>query len=102
MNLWEAYNEIDDYLNGKLLTIPPYPCVSGKELQELLNCLNKPDPAWGGLDGEIIRMVTNPWQRAYQVEYRFKPSKIFKSSINVIESSTYDFMIGNYICSYVV
>jgi len=100
MNLWENYEKVDKHLNGKLLTIPPYPCVSGKRVQELLACLEKPDPAWGGLDGEILRMVINPWQRAYQIEYRFKPTKIYNDFTKVIESATYDLMIGNYICSY--
>ena len=100
MNLWEAYDKIDEYLNEKLLTIPPYPCVSGNMVKKLLGCLENPDPTWGGLDGEILRMVINPWQRAYQVEYRYKPSKIFAGSMRVIESATYDLMIGNYVCSY--
>ncbi|SPU38220.1 Uncharacterised protein [Lysinibacillus capsici] len=100
MNLWEAYEKVDKHLNEKLLTIPPYPCVSGKKVQELLDSLENPDPAWGGLDGEILRMVKNPWQRSYQVEYRFKPTKIFNDFMKIIESATYDLMIGNYICSY--
>lgn len=100
MNLWETYEKVDKHLNEKLLTIPPYPCVSGKRIQELLACLENPDPAWGGLDGEILRMVKNPWQRAYQIEYRFKSTKIFNDFMKVIESATYDLMIGNYICSY--
>lgn len=101
MNLWEAYDKIDEYLNEKLLTIPPYPCVSGGMVKKLLDCLENPDPAWGGLDGEILRMVINPWQRAYQIEYRYKPSKVFAGSMRVIESATYDLMIGNYVCSYI-
>ena len=100
MNLWEVYNKIDEHLKETLLTIPPYPCVSGSKMQELLDCLENPDPARGGLEGEILRMIINPWQRAYQIEYRFKPSKIFNSFMKVIESATYDLMIGNYICSY--
>lgn len=100
MNLWETYEKVDKHLNEKLLTIPPYPSVSGKRVQELLASLENPDPAWGGLDGEILRMVKNPWQRAYQIEYRFKPTIIFNDFMKVIESATYDLMIGNYICSY--
>lgn len=100
MNLWETYEKVDKHLNENLLTIPPYPCVSGKRIQELLASLENPDPAWGGLNGEILRMVINPWQRAYQIEYRFKPSKIFNDFMKIIESATYDLMIGNYICSY--
>ena len=100
MNLWETYDKIDEHLKEKLLAIPPYPCISINKLEELLNCLENPDPAWGGLEGEVLRMVIDPWQRAYQLEYRFKPSKIFNSLIKVIESATYDLMIGNYVCSY--
>lgn len=100
MNLWETYRNLDKHLNEKLLTIPPYPCVSSKRIQELLASLENPDPAWGGLDGEILRMVKNPWQRAYQIEYRFKPTKIFNDFMKIIESATHNLMIGNYICSY--
>lgn len=100
MNLWEAYDKIDEYLKEKLLTIPPYPSVSGNTVGKLLDCLENPDPAWGGLDGEILRMVVSPWQRAYQMEYRFKPSRAFKSFIKAIESATFDLMIGNYVSSY--
>ncbi|HHY21278.1 MAG TPA: hypothetical protein GX525_05205, partial [Bacilli bacterium] len=100
MTLWEAYDEIDEYLKETLLTIPPYPSVSGKKIKELLDSMRNPDPAWGGLEGETLRMVINPWQRAYQIEYRFKPSKIFNDFMKVIESATYDLMIGNYISSY--
>lgn len=101
MNHWESYDRIDEYLKDKLLTIPPYRCVSGNKVKKLLDSLENPDPAWGGLDGEILRMIVNPWQRAYQVEYRYKPSKTFTGSMRVIESATYDLMIGNYVCSYI-
>lgn len=100
MDLWEAYDTISEELGDNLFTIPPYPIVSGKKVKELLDALENPDPAWGGLEGEIIRMVSNPWQRAYQMEYRIGPSKIFEVSLKVIESATYDHMIGNYISSY--
>lgn len=100
MNLWETYEKLDKQLSEKLLTIPPYPCVSGTRVHELLNCLENPDPAWGGLDGEILRMVKNPWQRAYQIEYRYMPANIFDNFMKVIESATYDLMIGNNVCSY--
>jgi len=100
MNLWDKYEEIDNHLSKQLLTIPPYPNISGERIQELLSCLKEPDLSSGGLDGEVLRMVRHPWQRAYQIEYRFKPSKIFNDFMKVIESSTYDLMVGNYVCSY--
>ncbi|HEY4543484.1 MAG TPA: hypothetical protein VIG40_02470 [Tissierellaceae bacterium] len=100
MDLWDKYEKIDDHLSKNLLTIPPYPRVSGEKVQELLSCLEEPDLGSGGLDGEVLRMVRHPWQRAYQIEYRFKPSIIFNDFMKVIESSTYDLMVGNYICSY--
>ncbi len=101
MNLWESYQKIDEYLREKLLTIPPYPCVSGSMVSKLLECLANPDPSWGGVDGEILRLVNSPWQRAYQVEYRYNPSKIFADYLGVIESATYDLMVGNYVCAYI-
>lgn len=101
MNLWDAYQKIDFQLNKDLLTIPPYPTVTYTEVQQLLESLENPDPAWGGLNGEIVRMVKNPWQRAYQIEYRFKPAKIFNDFMRIIESATYGLMIGNNICTYI-
>lgn len=100
MDLWEAYNTISEELEDNLFTIPPYPMVSGEKLKKLLDALENPDYTSGGLEGEIVRMVSNPWQRAYQMEYRIVPSNIFKVSLKVIESATYDHMIGNYISSY--
>lgn len=100
MNLWESFEKVNNNLNDKLLTIPPYPSVSGSKVQELLSSLENPDPAWGGLDGEILRMVKNPWQRAYQIEYRFRPAKIFKDFIKILECATLNLMSGNNICSY--
>lgn len=100
MDLWEAYNTISEELEDNLFTIPPYPMVSGEKLKKLLDALENPDYTSGGLEGEIVRMVSNPWQRAYQMEYRIVPSNIFKVSLKVIESATYDHMIGNYTSSY--
>lgn len=100
MSIWKTYDEIDKQLKKDLLTIPPYQDVNGAKLRELLDSLENPDPSWGGLEGEVLRMITNPSQRAFQIEYRIKPSRIFDSSLKVIESATLDFMTGNYISSY--
>lgn len=101
METWEVYDKIDEQLKEKLLTIPPYLIITDDKLKELLNCLENPNDETEGLEGEVIRMINNPKQRAFQMEYRIKPSKIFDDSLKIIESAIFDFMIGNYISSYV-
>lgn len=73
----------------------------GKKVKELLNISEEKKNFEGGLEGEILRMVSNPWQRSYQMEYRIKPSKIYEDSLRLIESATYDYMLGNFISSYI-
>ena len=46
-------------------------------------------------------MIINPWQRAYQMEYRFKKADIFTPFIPVLEYAIYDVCMGNYTGAYI-
>lgn len=101
MNLLEAYSGLSEILEKDFLLMPPYPSNFGYEAFELMDFYeDNPNINMEDLEGWTMSLVMNPWQRAYQCEYRFKPSKLFADYRQIIESATYDLMCGNYICSY--
>ena len=96
MNIWEQLAQINLELRKDFLCVPPYQCVSGKylgELEQEIACGKSPA-------GKIRESINLPWQRAYQIEYRYRKCEIFLPYMPVIEYATYDAMDGNWICSY--
>lgn len=96
MNIWEELGKINLELRKDFLCVPPYQCVSGKfisDLKQEMDCGKSPA-------GKIRASINLPWQRAYQIEYRYKKCEIFLPYMPVIEYATYDAMDGNWICSY--
>jgi len=96
MTLWEEINEINAELKKEFLCVPPYQCVTGQFVGDLAKNLRE-----GNINTLKIRGAINqPWQRAYQMEYRYKHCKIFEPYIPAIEYATYDALSGNWICAY--
>lgn len=94
--LWDDYKKINEELKKDFLCIPPYACVTGKFIGELVQNLKN-----GQVNSpKIFGAINSPWQRAYQIEYRYKKCRIFEPFIKIIEYATYDAMNGNFICSY--
>lgn len=98
MTEWEKYQEINNELKKDFLCIPPYRCVTGAFVGELFEKLQSED--YQSFKGQIITAIYSPFQRAYQMEYRYKHCKAFKTSMHVIEFATYDALIGNWVCAY--
>lgn len=94
--LWEAIDLINENLEEELLCLPFCYSINGKYVQELMEVIEN-----NGKVGEsIIQRISLPWQRAYQMEYRYKHISIFKPFLTLLEYATYDFLSGNLICSY--
>lgn len=96
MNIWEELDKINLELKKEFLCVPPYRCVNGKflvDLKQEMACGKSPA-------GKVKASINLPWQRAYQMEYRYKKCDIFLPYMPVIEYATYDAMDGNWICSY--
>ena len=94
--LWETLNEINAELKKDFLCVPPYQCINGIYLHEVKKIIDEgKDPSL-----KIRGSINLPWQRAYQMEYRFKRCAIFESFLPAIEYGTYDAMIGNWIGAY--
>ena len=98
MSLWERYKEINEELKKDFLCIPPYQSVTGKFVGELFAVLRENNH--DQLHGKIVGAINNPYQRAYQMEYRYKHCDIFESFMPVIEYAHYDAMSGNFVCAY--
>jgi hypothetical protein len=98
MELWENYREINEELKKQFLCIPPYQCVNGKFIGELNDALQEHDEET--LFRQISGVIMSPFQRTYQIEYRFRHCDIFTPFLPVIEYATYDVMKGNWICAY--
>lgn len=96
MNLWEEIDRINAELKKDFLCVPPYQCITGRFVGELAKNLRD-----GNINALKIRGTINqPWQRAYQIEYRYKHCKIFEPFMSAIEYATYDALSGNWICAY--
>lgn len=88
--------EINKCLKKDFLCLPPYQCINGILVNELYNDVKNNIP----IVNKITQMVKLPWQRAYQMEYRFLKANIFTPFLQVIEYATYDVYNRNAICAY--
>ncbi|MBQ7022723.1 MAG: hypothetical protein IJN29_04030 [Akkermansia sp.] len=96
MNSWDKYKAINASLEKDFLCIPPYYSVTRPFIDESYDDLIKN----GSCAGRIMGLITSPFQRAYQLEYRYKQCEIFEDFIPAIEHSLYDFAAGNWVCAY--
>lgn len=95
-SLWDMIETANAVLKQDFLCVPPYRCVNGVYLSELSKMISE-----GENPGLKVRGTINlPWQRAYQMEYRYKKCAIFQPFLPAIEYATYCAMEGNWICAY--
>lgn len=95
-SLWDMIEAANAVLKQEFLCVPPYWCVNGVYLGELSKMI-----AEGENPGLKVRGTINlPWQRAYQMEYRYKQCAIFQPFLPVIEYATYSAIEGNWVCAY--
>lgn len=96
MTIWEKYKAINESLKKEFLCVPPYCSVTAQYICDCYDSLQNE----GDCSGNIVRSVNLPWERAFQMEYRYKKCDIFKDFIPVIEMALYDYSIGNWVCAY--
>jgi len=90
----KEYKKIENELKKEFICIPPYQCINGSFLY---NCSKIEQ---NELTTYIFSTIMLPWQRAYQMQYRFEKCKIFTDYLLLIESATLSAFEGNYVCSY--
>lgn len=96
MTIWEKYKAINESLKKEFLCVPPYRSVTPQYVSDCYDKLQKE----GDCSGNIVRSINLPWERAFQMEYRYKKCDIFKDFIPAIEMALYDYSIGNWVCAY--
>ena len=96
MNLWEKIDVINDKLKENFLIIPFCYNVNGKYVEELMDAYNANEQ----LEKYVFDIVTSPYARTYQMEYRYKHMDVFKPFLKLIECVNYDLFSGNITCAY--
>lgn len=96
MTISEKYKAINESLKKKFLCVPPYRSVTPRYVSDCYDKLQKE----GDCSGKIIASINHPWERAFQMEYRYKKCDIFEDFIPAIEMALYDYSIGNWVCAY--
>ena len=105
MTTKEKIKVLNSVLKESLLCIPPYPAITGSKVSELYDIFRQTGTDQNKnkdrLVQEIRGMIIHPWQRAYQMEYRFKKADIFTPFIPVLEYAMHDVCMGNYTGAYI-
>jgi len=95
--LWETINEINTELRDSILCIPPYKhCLTKKFIEKM----NKRKNNKKLLVNNITNIILSPWQRAYQMEFRYKKTKIFEPFIPVFEYGVFSSVLTDWVCAY--
>jgi len=95
--LWEAMSEINTELRDSILCIPPYQhCIT----EDFIGKMYKKKDNNKMLVDNITNIIISPWQRAYQMEFRYKKTKIFEPFIPVIEYGVFSSVLTDWVCAY--
>jgi len=93
----EAMSEINTELRDSILCIPPYKhCIT----EEFIGKMHKKKNNKKLLVNEITNLIISPWQRAYQMEFRYKKTKIFEPFIPVLEYGVFSSVLTDWVCAY--
>ena len=97
MPLCEAMSEINTELRDSILCIPPYQhCIT----EEFIGKMYKKKNNEKLLVNNITNIIISPWQRAYQMEFRYKKTKIFEPFIPVMEYGVFSSVLTDWVCAY--
>jgi hypothetical protein len=95
--LWEAMSEINTELRNSILCVPPYKhCIT----KEFIGKMHKKKNNEKSLVNDITNVIISPWQRAYQMEFRYKKTKIFEPFIPVLEYGVFSSVLTDWVCAY--
>ncbi|GBU25883.1 hypothetical protein R83H12_02544 [Fibrobacteria bacterium R8-3-H12] len=97
MDMWQAMNEINTELRESILCVPPYKhCIT----EEFIGKMYKKKNNNKLLVNNITNIIISPWQRAYQMEFRYKKTKIFEPFIPVLEYGVFSSVLTDWVCAY--
>jgi len=93
----EDMSEVNTELRNSILCIPPYKqCIT----EEFIGKMYKKRNNEKLLVNNITNIITSPWQRAYQMEFRYKKTKIFQPFIPVMEYGVFSAVLTDWVCAY--
>ena len=95
--LWEDMSEINTALRNSILCVPPYQHCITKEFIEKMYKIKDDEKQ---LVNDITNIIISPWQRAYQMEFRYKKTKIFEPFIHVLEYGVFSSILTDWVSAY--
>jgi hypothetical protein len=98
MTIWDQYYTVNTELKKAFLCIPPYACINKSLINNLFELQQKCENQ--EMVGQVKASVNSPFQRVYQIEYRYKNCAIFESYLPLVEYAEYDAANGNWMCAY--
>jgi len=94
---WLKMSEINTELRDSILCIPPYQeCITDEFIEKMYQI--KEDREL--LVNDITNLILSPWRRAYQMEFRYKKTKIFQPFIPVVEYGVFSAVLTDWVSAY--
>jgi len=94
---WLKMSEINTELRESILCIPPYQeCITDEYIEKMYQI--KEDNEL--LVNDITGLILSPWRRAYQMEFRYKKTKIFQPFIPVVEYGVFSAVLTDWVSAY--
>jgi len=95
--LWETIHEINTELRESILCIPPYKeCITEEFVGKMYEIKENNEL----LVNDITNIILSPRQRAYQMEFRYKKTKIFQPFTPVLEYGVFSAVITDWVSAY--
>jgi len=96
-DMWNRLEKINAELKASLLCVPPSRhCINEKFIGKLCKKIEKNE----SINDDISKVVLSPWQRAYQMEFRYKKTKIFEPYLSVMEYGMFSTVVTDWVCAY--
>jgi len=96
-DMWGCLEEINSELKRSLLCIPPSrSCINEKFIEKIYKKMKRNRC----INDDISAVIVSPWQRAYQMEFRYKKTKIFEPYMPVLEYGTFSTVVTDWVCAY--
>jgi len=90
-------SEINTELRDSILCVPPYlECIT----DEFIEKMHKEKKDKELLVNNITNLIISPWRRAYQMEFRYKKTKIFQPFIPVVEYGVFSAVLTDWVSAY--
>ncbi|MCL2283127.1 MAG: hypothetical protein FWC26_07400 [Fibromonadales bacterium] len=95
--MWQKLEEINSVLKANILCLPPSRnCIEEKYIDDVYSKLKKKE----NIIDDVVSIIVSPRLRAYQMEFRYKKTKIFEPYMSVLEYGTFSSVVTDWVSAY--